>query len=94
MGLVLHQFRFDAGILPTAAMAKQDDDTSNCCEKGRAAGNGVVRRTYFRLRDRRRWSREGEGDAMAGSGQTDLVARVWAETCSDEEGEATDRLDG
>lgn len=65
MGLVLHQFRLDAGILPTAAMAKQDDDTSNCCEKGRTAGNGVVRRTYFRLRDRRRWNREGEGDAMA-----------------------------
>lgn len=65
MGLVLHQFRFDAGILPTTAMAKQGDDTSNCCEKGRTTGNGVVRRTYFRLRDRRRWSREGEGDAMA-----------------------------
>lgn len=59
------KFRFDAGILPTAAMAKQDDDTSNCCEKGRTTGNGVVRRTYFRLRDRRRWSREGEDDAMA-----------------------------
>jgi hypothetical protein len=36
--LVLHQFRFDAGILPTAAMAKQDGDTLNCCEKGANRG--------------------------------------------------------
>ena len=63
--LVLHQFRFHAGILPTAAIGKQDGDTLICCEKARSAGNGAVRPTYFRLRDRKRWSREGKGDAMA-----------------------------
>ena len=87
--MVLHQFRFHARILPSAAMAKQAGDTLKS-EDLREGSSGLT------LGYATAGAGVGKGTAMrvARSGQTDLVARVGAETCSDEEDEATARMVG